>query len=72
MTTQYVLSACLQSGKEVLLTESFGYSRLRGEAGGAKRRGEEKREERGVCDPSAHMEGDTKYNIQQEGGEYTT
>ena len=55
------------------MTESLGYSRLREEEGGgggrSERREEGKRGERGGYDTSALMEGDTKYNKEQEGGE---
>ena len=55
------------------MTESLGYSRLReegGGGGGSARREEGKRGERGGCNTSALMEGDTKYNVEQEGGEF--
>ena len=56
------------------MTESLGYSRLREEGGGggrgSARREEGKRGERGGCNTSALMEGDTKYNVEQEGGEF--
>ncbi|CAI8025769.1 hypothetical protein GBAR_LOCUS14861 [Geodia barretti] len=62
-----------ESEKEVVLTESLGYSRLREEEGGgggrSERREEGKRGERGSYNTSALMEGDTKYNKEQEGGE---
>ena len=57
------------------MTESLGYSRLReeeggGGGGGSERRGEGKRGEREGYNTSAPMEGDTKYNKEQEGGEF--
>ena len=69
-------SICLQSEKEVVLTESFSYSRLQegggregGRGGGLGGKGEAGREERGGYDTSAGMEGDKKYNTEQAGGE---